>query len=76
MSSLPEICKPCPVPDPVVLVDKLPDVLCPCPEEPAKPSLLPTVRVNTFVTSCLKDALYAMTTQYYCDLDNGPKGCR
>ena len=76
MSTLPNLCEPCPVPDPVVLVPKLPDTLCPCPVEPERPSLLPTVRTETIVTDCLKAALEAMATKFYCDLANGPKGCR
>lgn len=54
----------------------LPDLCLPCPEVPQKPSLLPTVTHQTIIVDCLKDALLAMTTQFYCDLDNGPKGCR
>ncbi|WEM34253.1 hypothetical protein [Xanthomonas phage X1] len=76
MSTLPDQCDPCPVIEPFVPVAKLPDVLCPCPEEVEKPSILPTITTQEVITYCLKDALYAMATQLYCDLNNGPKGCR
>lgn len=58
------------------LANLLPATICePCPVEPERPSLLPTITNQVIVIDCLKAALQAMTTQMYCDLDNGPKGC-
>lgn len=77
MSTLPDLCVPCEEPAPFVPVAKLPAVLCaPCPVEPERPSILPTITTQEVVTDCLKDALRAMAMNFYCDLNNGPKGCR
>ncbi len=75
--SLSSNCEPCKEQAPFVPVAKLPETLCPnpCPVPVERPSLLPTIRTETIVTSCLRDAIHAMATQFYCDLSNGPKGC-
>lgn len=62
-----QLCPPCEVPIERVLVDTLPDTLCPCPEPEERPSLLETVRSETIVTDTYLEKLEMVLRTHNCE---------
>lgn len=63
------ICEPCPKPEEVKLVDKLPDMLCEVPEVVERPSILPTIRNEQVLTDTYEDALRLVLRTHNCEFE-------